>query len=108
MNQVENKNNNNNNSSNSLVFGRWPQTKMDLLKSTSGQSSGHVIITQQQQKLNLGKPSFRVLLESWGFKRAYVGRFFFVALACHELVLDGFDQLLSFLHCPLSKQCAVD
>ena len=30
MNQMENKNkNNNNNSSNSLVFGRWPQTKSE-------------------------------------------------------------------------------
>ena len=33
MNQMENKKNNNNknNSSNSLVFGRWPQTKISLL-----------------------------------------------------------------------------
>ena len=27
---MENKKNNNNNSSNSLVFGRWPQTKIEL------------------------------------------------------------------------------
>ena len=34
---------------------------------------------------------------------------FFVVLACHMPVLDGFDQQLSFLHCPHSKQCtAVD
>ena len=32
---------------------------------------------------------------------------FFVVLACHYLVLDGFDQLLSsfFMHCPHTKQC---
>ena len=30
---------------------------------------------------------------------------FFVALDCHELVLDGFNQLLSFFALPLSKQC---
>ena len=30
MNQMENNKNNNNNSSNSLVFGRWPQTKTFL------------------------------------------------------------------------------
>ena len=33
MNQMEknkNNNNNNNNSSNSLVFGRWPQTKITM------------------------------------------------------------------------------
>ena len=31
---------------------------------------------------------------------------FFVVPACHELVLDGFGQLL--LSFPLSKQCAVN
>ena len=31
-NKNNNNKNNNNNSSNSLVFGRWPQTKMFLLK----------------------------------------------------------------------------
>ena len=29
MNQMENNKKKNNNSSNSLVFGRWPQTKID-------------------------------------------------------------------------------
>ena len=35
---------------------------------------------------------------------------FFVVLACHLLVLDGYDQLLSFfMHCPDTKQrTAVD
>ena len=35
--------------------------------------------------------------------------FFFVVLACHLLVLDEFDQLLSsfFIHCPHTKQCTV-
>ena len=33
---------------------------------------------------------------------------FFVVPACHYLVQDGFEQLLSFLHCPLwLKECAV-
>ena len=31
MNQKVKKNKDNNNSSNSLVFGRWPQTKMNLI-----------------------------------------------------------------------------
>ena len=37
MNQMENNKNkkkNNNNSSNSLVYGRWPQTKMDEMQKT--------------------------------------------------------------------------
>ena len=33
----------------------------------------------------------------------------FFVLAGHQLVLDGYDQLLSIMHCPRTKQCtAVD
>ena len=34
--------------------------------------------------------------------KAQMGRTSLVVLACHWLVLDGFDQLLSFLHYPLT------
>ena len=40
MNQMEN--NNKNKSSNSLVFGRWPQTKIYRLKGSSGRT-GEII-----------------------------------------------------------------
>ena len=40
LNQMENKNKNNKNASNSLVFGRWPQTKTSITFLSNG-SPGH-------------------------------------------------------------------